>query len=429
MEMVLCKLTFHVIFPEMRMETATKKNLYSIKSILWTMSLIAYLVYLTFEAMLKFYAVSYHIAIVQYIPRILIVISLVCEFATLRVKKAHLIVGCLLVYSVAVAMCNNRPLVQVAYAVYFWLPVFLGIGVAWIILVNQERWVLLMFFLLLCCTAGVVVDMFIDFPWSSFTYSSFGRVLEGSRESSYLGRLRPSGFSCIHWTSASLALFFGLYVVVFCKRRSFRIIAWLIAGTTIFTTYTKGLLLVYFVISVLLLLPRRMQLRCLKLIAISALVLIVFLPLVSSLTPEKRFFVWDMKQDLFRSLDMRFGRVWPESVHMIVGSSHPIVGYGLGSTGAASIRFAEHTLVTDNSFLYMWANFGICGIVLGIAACWRSLRKKAKSRNDVFRYYLLIAMLLYGVLVNLIEFGVFAFVIGIMLSWITKPNLSLSRAR
>ena len=251
-----------------------------------------------------------------------------------------------------------------------------------------------------------------------------GAIVQGTREAGYLDLSRQAGFAGFHWSAASLAYFFGLYILILSGGSVFyRWSCWVLTGAVLLITITKGLIAAYILVTLCVLFRRVIGRLTLKIGLLLILMMGSLLPVLTSIYEVN--YVQDISTRAGFVLYTLFTRItewWPYMMNIITDHSSVIFGRGLGSFGAASIRYDElYPASGDNMYLYIWANLGIPGLIYIIGLIVIFIVNMRVDSD--WKYYIsmqLLTVIVYGITVNVVEFGIFGFMFGIILSHLVQ---------
>lgn len=272
-------------------------------------------------------------------------------------------------------------------------------------LTRPARRTLLIFGLIWTITlTGVVLDKFVyTFPWTGLETHIGGIKVDVSRgwdiDDSF--EKRAAGFSR---SSISAAMLLPVLALVIAPRiRSFVIRAVLLAltvGAVILTTQ-KGSVVALAAVACVLCLPKWSRYRLLCLACMMFALLDVTLPLVTAglLMPQAGGVF------SFSSFAMRITLTWPDAWNWIANHEVFPFGVGLGGIGGAQ-RFyaADFFNPSDNLFVYLYANFGLLGLVYLAWVTALGPRLPRAVREEAIPALAVLAFLLgYGAALSMLE--------------------------
>ncbi|HEX5659961.1 MAG TPA: hypothetical protein VFX59_22350, partial [Polyangiales bacterium] len=139
-----------------------------------------------------------------------------------------------------IAGASGLPVQQVLFGIKVWLPLLLGValaneGVAQKL--DRPRlwglvWTLLVF--------GVLLNVFVKYPWSGMTMQVGDTQVEANREWDTGGFNRVSGFSRTSFDASICIMLLAFYLVLRSERWLMRGVIWLLTGVAVVLTTTKG---------------------------------------------------------------------------------------------------------------------------------------------------------------------------------------------
>jgi hypothetical protein len=236
----------------------------------------------------------------------------------------------------------------------------LGFVLAPIIRRRPRALVTFSFVALLTTVLGVVLNLFVEYPWIGLSYDTAFGTTVASRQWWTTGTLRLPGFARASFTAASI-LVVALVPLLSAARRTWQKLAFvLLALLGITLTTTKGawtavaaVLVVNGAVDFL----RSRQLASAMLLALAAIclglpILAVQVGTASGAVPE-----------LLSSFMDRVGDMWPRAFGLIETPGQLLWGRGLGGIGTAQ-EFGEWWKANsaDNLMLYVLVTFGLLGL-------------------------------------------------------------------
>jgi hypothetical protein len=267
------------------------------------------------------------------------------------------------------------------------------------------------FFLLviwLVTATGIIADFQgYAMPWKGMNATVGDYTVVINKKWNFEGEDRIAGFARDSVTAGMIAAFCGTYALLFSRSIVFRVLT---AGATlalIYLTTSKGGLLGYFFAIVACLLPMKKSQLPNKLLLVSLFATMILLPIV---LPN---YLMPSRPALLQSFFDRVERVWPSAWHNIDTHSW-IFGAGIGNIGVGQqyLRF-ENVDPGDNLFVLAYGYFGIFAILYLTWPVLASLRRRSPV-DGVGRYAIitLIYLFAYGIVVNVIEDPISAFMLG-----------------
>ncbi|HDL85949.1 MAG TPA: hypothetical protein ENH11_06455 [Candidatus Acetothermia bacterium] len=385
---------------------------------------------LVLQAPLRYGLARSHLDALIYLPKLLLLVAVVVlPLLRPRASPPALMVSVLAGVYLAWGMVNLPSLAQAAFGLWVLVPLLFGLWAGPVARPNQWR---RLFIALFCVSAaGVFLNPLIHFPWSGQMLDLFGRSIEVSRQWTTFALERYAGFARASFSAASQLLLFGVMLVFLLKRRSAKLLVWLVAGAGIVLTTSKGLLGAWLLVSMYffgggLLRWSRYWIRLWL-----GVLMLIFLAMI--LVPLSTLWMhYDLtlhgyaSRFLLASFGDRLDWTWPDSLHLLNlgGSWHWWVGRGLGGIGAAQQYFEPaRYLAADNLFVYVAVFVGLpVAVFLFSALWWRIVRLSLSGQAVAWRLPVILVLVAYGVVVNVVEGGLLAFFLGMALSADLKYN-------
>jgi hypothetical protein len=330
-----------------------------------------------------------------------------------RIHPAFYAFACIIALHGMIAVLNLRTTVPAIYGTKLLINVLFGF-IAARQLTQPGKTLLGLFALIwLFAVGGVVLDKFIyTFPWMGLETHIGGIQVDVSRgwdiDSGF--EKRAAGFSR---SSISAAMLLPTLALVVAPRvRSWLVHAAIIAVTvsTVALTTQKGALVAVAVVGILLCAPAwsRYSLLCAACLIFALTDLA--LPLVTGgLLVGDSGGVFSLT-----SFDMRIARTWPEAWEWILHHEVFPFGVGLGGIGGAQRFYAANFFnPSDNFFIFLYANFGLMGIVYLAWASSMGLGLPRENRAAAIAPLAVLGFnLAYGAALSMLEDQVSALFIG-----------------
>lgn len=380
---------------------------------------------LVLQAPLRYGFAQLHLDMLIYLPKLLLLVTVVL-LPLLRSRAsppALMVTGLVGAYLVWGAMNLSSP-AQAAFGLWVLVPLLFGVWVG-NVTPQLEQWRRLFAVLFVAVVAGVFLNLFIHYPWSGQIVNIAGKSFAISREWGTFGGFdRYSGFASVSFNAASQLLLLSVIFVALLKRNNVKLLVWFIAGAGIALTTSKGpmgawlLVSVYFYGGKLLRWPwywRQLWLGVLTLIFLS-MILLPLSTLCIRYHPNLHGFISNF---IFKSFGLRLDETWPGSLHLLnlEGAYHWLVGRGLGGIGSAQKYFEmAHFWPADNLFVYVTVLVGLpMSLFLFVSLWWRIVVFVSSKDAPVWYLPFFLALIAYGVVINVIEEPALAFFLGLAL--------------
>lgn len=391
----------------------------------WLLFLAGFL-YLAFTALsgpVRYYLNQYNLSVLIYAPQVLLIFFLlVYPLVSMRINRlVAATLGILGVYTI-VSLINLRNPLQTFFGLYVLLP-FLFALVAYKPFLDyaaRSKRLFVMLFLVVC--SGVLINLFVSFPWSGFEYSIGEVTIEGSRYWSTQGISRLAGFSRASFSAAAEALLLSLLLVLLTPRKISATLYWIFAGSVIVLTTTKALIATYGLLTLFFIFRSVIRHRLWKALPATMLAVDIAIPLSAlffsiSLNIQDR-----LARLLFASFGERLGDLWPSIFDLVTNHGSWIVGRGVGGIGVAQLYFEPNLYRPgDNLFIYLYATIGVAALVVLFLFVKASRHLEIqRNRQDLFFFTVVIAILGFGLTANVLEAPYFAFFGGLCVAHLYK---------
>jgi hypothetical protein len=313
----------------------------------------------------------------------------------------------------AIATANLHTTLPAIYGAKLLINVLFGFIAAGQLTQPSRRMLWLLGLLWVATVAGVALDKFIySFPWTGLRTHIGGVQVDVSRgwdiDSGF--EKRVAGFTR---SSISAAILMPTLALVIAPRTRNFLLRFLLLAVTIGAvtlTTQKGALVAIAAVGMILCLPEWQRYPLLRIACVAAAALDIAVPVLTSglLVPE------DGGVFSFASFGVRISTTWPDAWNWIRHNEVFPFGVGLGGIGGAQRFFAEDfTNPADNLAIFLYANFGIFGLLYlawaslaGHGLAWR-LRALAVSALALLAFNFL-----YGIAMSMLEDQVSALFIG-----------------
>lgn len=368
-----------------------------------------FLIYKGVEGPVRYLLVNNGLEWLQYFPTFFLLFSvfikLFTTIITWRVRGLVLVILLILSVLVIQGALIIENIVQVFFGIYILIPFLFGVVFANDLVKIIKKRLVILGILWGIIVLGVFLDFFIDFPWTGFNYKIGDITIEVSRAWTALGIERLAGFSRASFEAAIMIFIIMLILITHLDNYFVKNVIWLISGMAIFLTTTKGIILVFFIISLIIFLRSLLPQLMLRLIPYLGMFIMIFLPLYSwhfesSLSLDSYF-----AKFVFSSFEDRLLNTWPNAYQMILQYGWCFMGRGIGGIGAPQQRF-ELLLYNpaDNLFVYLYAIMGYFSIVVLVLLVYRTIQfVNKKEKVDKFFYLYGVSLIIYGITTNVIE--------------------------
>lgn len=308
--------------------------------------------------------------------------------------------------TVSFLMCDSKLAVLLSMKTLL-SPMFAAIFLP-VLMKNRRDVGWLLALLALVTAAGIVVDFAgWNLPWKGMSESIGDYRVLINKKWSYLGDDRVAGFARDSVGAAMLMAFFGTYALLFARSRLLRAAVAVGALVLIYLTTSKGCVVAFALVILACVTPTPRTQVTNKLLLCGVFAAMLLLPVI---LPH---YAMPSSPAFLRSFFDRAMRVWPDTWHNI-GAHSWLFGSGMGNVGVGQqyLRY-EEVDTGDNLFVLAYGYFGVFSLVYltlpFLAAVGRRTPVDALGR---YALVTLIYVFTYGMVVNIIEGPVAAFMMG-----------------
>ena len=384
-----------------------------------------------FGGIFRYLTVATGTEALNYLPPFIAILAIYFYYANAiangRVDYAMAALAAFLAIFGFFACFNSISLTQNGIGIYIWLPLFLGVLLR---TQGQEdilfKWMLPIWGI---AVVGIILNSFVEFPWTGTTYEVLGVQREVARKWAYLDYDRLAGFGRSSFTTSYLIVFYCCAILYSRKYALLlRLGCYAISFYALFLSTSKTSLALWAAIPIFLIgyevckliFPARLLLPYFwaKSTIVFLIILVIGLPLwseVPNLLHDRQTFYFFS----FASLLERMQYAWPTSLDLLSYGGNFVLGRGIGGIGTAQ-KFTEPDLYmfADNLFVYVFVSTGIVGVIAlfyGLIAKLRADYRYDRERFDT-TFFLLLYILGIGITVNTIEGPFQALVLGILVA-------------
>ena len=346
-----------------------------------------------------------------------------------RLHPAFFVFACIVGLHGALATFNLHTVLPAAYGAMLLLYVLFGFIAARQLIRPGSRTLRLLTLIWLVSVIGVGLDKFVyTMPWTGLETHIGGINVDVSRGWDITGLdKRAAGF--FRSSIAAAMLLPTLALLMAPRIRSWLVRAFVLLATVgaVVLTTQKGSMVAVAAVSAILLGPPRMRYTLLCAACIGFAALDVALPLVTAglIVPDNGG-VFSLG-----SFGMRIMLTWPDAWKWIANNEIFPFGVGLGGIGGAQRFYAQNFFnPSDNFFVFLYANFGVMGLIyLAWAAC-RGLRLPHKLQPAAIGALAVLAFNLgYGAALSMLEDPVSGLFIGASVGMLWQLHQMVSGGR
>jgi hypothetical protein len=385
---------------------------------------------------LRFWLARFGLLGLSYLP-ILIAALVVAAYAAaqaacLRADRTAIALALVTAFYLPYALALGRPPLQAAFGCYTFVPLFLGMvavasggHVAAFAMVAALWWI---------AVPGVFLSAAVDLPWVGASYEILGIKAQFARAWSAFGVERLPGLTRASFTAANQIAVACALLLVGRAGLPAKIAIWLLSIVAVWLTTSKAPLVAVMVLPFLVgtVAARQKEARlafeqrvlAVLLVAGAALPLAAWLGL--RLPPSGNLGFLSLG-----SLGLRMAGMWP-GAFALLDPPWPrlFLGLGFGGIGAGQAHFdpARYS-AADNLFVFLFVTFGMAALLLlpVVLRGNRLIALRAPRRARAI-YAVSVAVLILGMMSNVVESVVPAFVLGILAGKALEP-LAVADAR
>lgn len=368
------------------------------------------------SGVVRFVFSSIRIPYLSYLPFLIaLAFALLYWLASLgRMRSFTAVALCVVAVYVGLALLFGRSLPAVVFALYIWVPFYLGIII--VLRRKEEQVFRLIPALWAIAVVGVVFNYLVPVPWTGTSYNVLGVEVQASLEWKAYEFDRIAGFSRGSFAAANQIAIFCSLLLAMRIGGSIKALIWLVSAVAITVTTSKTPLMVIFIVPVALGVfdlfttwrrGGRLAFRWAMATLALLLLLTVGMPLIRSVPA---FFDESVRVSFFTLASMgdRVLTTWPQAFALLSSDNNPLellLGRGIGGIGTPQ-QFGELSVLNpaDNLFVYLYVSVG----AISFAFFWFILsgfRRIYRSDPSFFRtmFVCAVSMLTLAITSNVIE--------------------------
>ena len=389
-----------------------------------------YLIIMIFEGAIRYVLNIFDAAFLIYIKDAIIILLFILSIRKIELNKKSITMFIIFSISLVTGIIYVGNIKQIAFFILKVLMIFIvGMMQYKNIIEDFKRNTKFYKICYIVTITGVILNMFCTFPWEGLEYElSDDLIINASRAWSTGGVKRIAGFSRASYSVASQVVIFSLLIMSNIKRTYKRIIIYIITSYIIWITTTKGILIAYIIVAFTDLNFIKNRKNICKLIATAGIILMVGLPLFSTVCdPVFNFLKNNVEKTTYwryiSSFEARVKGTWPDSFEKVITEGNFILGKGFGGIGAAEQLFGVNTTTPgDNMFVYMYATIGITALIVIIWILLRLYKLKISEKEEKNIYNILLIIIFYGIISNIVEEPILCLCLGICVGYIMNYN-------
>ncbi|MEN9560397.1 MAG: hypothetical protein RLZZ502_1608 [Pseudomonadota bacterium] len=355
-----------------------------------------------------------------YLPIMLMTLLLMYLFVELAIKtiKAdeldRLTVLVLLVFSILLlfGIFNLPSPGQALFGAYILVPFFIGL------VLPTETWrfpTYQIVALWLSAVMGVILNMYLDYPWVGYSYDVGGVSIESSRQWWSNSTVRYAGLARASFDAATQIAALSIIMMKSKPGVLQRLVIYGLSLAAIYFTDSKGMMVAGAISMVIFEVTRLNWWLPYRGIVVSSLMLCLLMPIWGYFF-EPRLNAMNTTASL-ASVEDRLRDMWPRAIDLVVDHGNLLLGRGIGGIGTAQSIFEPHQLnAADNVLVYIFVAGGFMLLGLFLVSCISVVF----IQNPIMAA-LVIQVIVYGSVVNVFENPIMAILLGTVLKYSHTP--------
>lgn len=397
-----------------------------------------FLLFQVLQGPLRFVLDSLGLFVIVYLPKVAMLFAIPILITNrMRTSSGFVITSIVFGLSFAWGLINLGSIQQPLFGVWMFIPLIFSVLAAQEITLSDRKYLILFRILVWLSAGGVILNLFVNFPWSGASISFGGQNLVASRQWTSNGISRYGGFSSSFFASAQI-IAFALYINAFSKSKFEVLLTWLIAGTAITITTSKGLVIGYilsslYYLSVLLFSSFKKEANKYLRVAWSFVLVLIFaimvvLPIAAINLSVELSFHSTLSKFLLESFSDRMTYMWPTSLGLLNGDWHWLVGRGIGGIGTAQQYFELPLYVTgDNLFVYLTVTFGVMlSFVMLLSTTFGICKSFISGKIHPLLFPFILVISTYGIFANIVEDPIAACILGLSIGVVVMNKRNVS---
>lgn len=378
-----------------------------------------FLISTVLDGPIRYYLNQQSASLLTYIPKMLMLLAIIlCAARNLSIGATlgiALILGVFLPWG----MINLSNVHQAFFGAWVVIPFLYGLICDHRVLAPYGSYKYIFAITFITSTTGVLISPFCQFPWVGYEMFINGKAIEVSRQWTTLGIDRYAGFARASFNAASQVLTISLLFVLSIRSLTLSTIVWLTGGIAITLTTAKGPIAAWLALTLLLLTARVSNRSKIWRLAWSttlwaALAAAILLPVSTFFYQYNPDIQSTADKLLLASIGERVTWMWPQSFALLENPMEWVLGRGLGGIGTAQLQFESTAyLPADNIFVYLAVLAGpVTAVFILMGLTYKTSAAFYLDRISLAVFATVLALLLYGVVANIIEEPIMAFLLG-----------------
>lgn len=355
----------------------------------------------------------------SYLAKLIMLLAIflcILDFLYKSVARVELLFLFLISYLLLIAFFYTG-IFPAVFTIFTLTPLFFGMAVGKIFIrkLNEAYFFKFVLTLLAIAFLGCFIDVFLDYPWSSFTYKVGDSVIEGNRKWSSGGFERVSGFFRLSLIASTTVTFFSILLYFKVNALFYRLFFLLVPCFISAITLSKSIFVfnVIFIIYVCFLWVN-IKLRFYTVLLLGLLFFLFTVTMIGYQIDLES----PIEVTLLGSFAERLIFTWPEVINMLEGKGGFLLGGGLGAVGPGS-KFigGDSYVVGDSLYLYLLGSGG--GILCFMLLIWfiyLGFSLKKGSYVSEVKVALLFYLLVTGIGMSVLDYPILSFAFGLLLN-------------
>jgi hypothetical protein len=413
----------------------------------------SYFLLYSFDAPLQYFSIliglqPLFIFLKLVLPLLLIILGFIKVILNQRIEKKLFYIILLSFFAIIIGLFNGLPFIQIAYGIKTLMPLLASFFYFAYFYKGEYDFKILFRILMPIVIIGLLLDKFVDLPWSDISYQIGNYERQVSRSWETFGIERLSGFQAASYDSAVLIVILIILhgISEFIKPTSqwvMRFLDSILLLSAVYgiylTTFKSAYLfvIVYIMFNVIKNYYKKTNNQEKKFAGflMKTILLLVFLygllPPTLSVLGFSLFNFYNTNSNflinfLFKSYSVRMQETWPNATDLLdFARFGGFLGRGIGGIGTAQ-KYAEPFMYNpgDNLFIFLFITIGILTVPL-IIAFLRLIIGLNFLKND---WFILSCMLLlifcFGATINFVDSPLLMAIVGSLLALYIKTKQS-----
>ncbi|TLV21530.1 hypothetical protein FE839_05715 [Klebsiella indica] len=392
-----------------------------------------FIVYLTWSilyAPLKWIFNLAGVGFLFYLPKILLLfVVFLYLFLSAKTNKPTLFLIFMIIISSIVSYITMRNMEQILFSVYIFIPFIFSIYFGNELLNSASKKYFL--FLWIMCCLGLLLNIFITFPWAGTSVDIGGKEVYVAKEWATYGVSRYAGFSVASWSVASQLLALGTYLYCFTERKFYKFLYFIVTLLFLLLTTAKGPIFAFLIMGVVTAISNGKR-YLIKYFYLPPLIIGIGLPLLSYIYWGMFVYSGHTSGSWLFTAETIFARMtvtWPLALDFIINKGSYLFGIGMGGIGSPLGYFyngsdydVSEFSFADSFYVYTFAVFGLLGIISVILLVNRAKNMVWGNADSIFSSLLILELLYFGIVDAPYERDFFICFIGIALANLYKRS-------